>query len=67
MTASSHILSGALPAPENADAVLWDSLQAAASAGGNTEAFRKLVERHGGALHRFCLHSLGCERDAEDV
>lgn len=67
MTAFSHLLNGTLAAAENAGAVAWDSQQALAAARGDAEAFRRLVERHGGALHRFCLHSLGCERDAEDV
>ncbi len=67
MTAFGHLLNGTLAAAENADAVAWDSQQALAAARGDAEAFRRLVERHGGALHRFCRHSLGCERDAEDV
>jgi RNA polymerase sigma-70 factor (ECF subfamily) len=67
MTASSLILNGALPAPVCAEASAWDSQQAAAAAGGDVAAFRRLVERHGAALHRFCLHCLGCEKDAEDT
>src|SRR5688572_18860192 len=67
MTASSLILNGTLPAAVNAEASAWDSQQALAAAGRDAVAFRRLVERHGEALHRFCRHCLGCERDAEDA
>ncbi len=68
MTASSLILEGlAAAAPANPEVAAWDSLQAVAAARGDATAFRRLVERHGDALHRFCLHFLGCARDAEDV
>lgn len=67
MTAFSRILDARCAAPEDAGTVAWDSQQAAAAARGDASAFRRLVERHSGPLHRFCLHSLGCQRDAEDI
>lgn len=68
MTASCHLLDPAfrLPVPDAA-AVAWDSLQAAAATLGDAVAFRKLVERHGPALHRFCRSFLGCDHEAEDI
>lgn len=67
MTASCHILNPALAHNLDPEAVAWDSQQAAAAACGDGEAFRRLVERHGTALHRFCHRFMGCEREAEDV
>ena len=67
MTVSSLILNGTLPVAAGGETAAWDSLQAAAAAGGDAAAFRRLVERHGSTLHRFCRHFLGCERDAEDT
>lgn len=67
MTVSSQLLDCLPAAPEPAESAAWDAQQVAAAAAGNAEAFRRLVERHGNALQRFCLRALGCERDAEDV
>lgn len=67
MTVSSRLLDLITPGPSGAEAASWDALQAAAAAGGDGTAFRRLVERHGDALHGFCRRALGCERDAEDV
>jgi RNA polymerase sigma factor (sigma-70 family) len=67
MTVSSRLLDFVTHAPETAECAAWDAQQAAAAAAGDVDAFRRLVERHGDALQRFCRHSLGCEKDAEDV
>ncbi len=67
MTVSSRLLDFLTPAPETAEGTAWDAQQAAAAAAGDADAFRRIVERHGDALHRFCRHALGCEKDAEDV
>lgn len=50
--------------PEDAG---WDAMHAAAAAGGDRDAFRRLVERHSPALQRFCRHCLGSAADAEDI
>lgn len=68
MTASCHLLDPSAPLPvSDAAAVLWDSLQASAASRGDAVAFRRLVDRHGAALHRFCRSLLGCEHEAEDI
>ena len=68
MTVSCHLLDPACFSPSaDATAVAWDAVQAAAAARGDAIAFRKLVDRHGAALHRFCLSFLGCDHEAEDV
>ena len=70
MTASFHLLdpTSLLPvsAADEASAA-WDSLQATGAAQGDATAFRRLVERHGGALHRFCRSFMGCNHEAEDI
>jgi RNA polymerase sigma factor (sigma-70 family) len=67
MTVSARLLDLSAAEPACAEAATWDAQQAAAAAAGSSGAFQRLVERHGGALHRFCLHALGCDRDAEDI
>ena len=68
MTVSSQLLNYLRePAECNPASMSWDAGQVAAAAAGDTDAFRRLVERHGDALHLFCRRALGCHSDAEDV
>lgn len=67
MTVSARFLDSSSFPPAPPEEAAWDALHAAAAARGDSLAFQSLVNRHGPALHRFCLRCLGNHQDAEDI